>query len=136
MLVAWLITWLFVSTRPSPEMTIPVPSADSLLYWSVELTSTTAGSTFAAIAAAFSGPLPVLPWPPLFPVPLPLPVPGRPLPAPEPPPAGLPPKPLPAPLPPCCGMVPGPDAAEAGLEWFSSMAANAPTPAASAATVA
>ena len=49
------ITWLLVSTSPDDEMIIPVPSAVSLLYLSVEVMSTRPGSTFFATATRLSG---------------------------------------------------------------------------------
>ena len=52
MIVAPSITWLLVSTSPDDEMIIPVPSAVSLLYLSVEMMSTRPGLTFAATFAA------------------------------------------------------------------------------------
>src|SRR5260370_10577810 len=49
------ITWLLVSTSPDEEMIIPVPSAVSFLYFSVETMSTRPGSTFFTTAAGTSG---------------------------------------------------------------------------------
>src|SRR6185437_16695655 len=138
-LVAWSITWLLVSTRPLGEMTMPVPSAVALLYFSCEVTSTMPGSTLLASACALSEPAPAL----LPPVPALLP------PCPFWPP--LPPNPLPPPLPPnpllpllkgFCWMPPPPGLVLVGADallgvldvWLSAMAAPAPAPAASAAT--
>src|SRR5258707_1219879 len=138
MLVAWSITWLLVRMRPSDEMTMPVPSADWLLYCSVDSTSTTAGSTLAASAVAFSGPLPVfLPPLPVLPLPLPVPVPPDPNGLPLKPPPPSPELPFPVPLPfPLDGRPLEPSEEVADEEWLSSMAAPAPAPAASTATVA
>src|SRR5258708_24969274 len=131
MLVAWSTTWLLVRMRPSDEMTMPVPSADWLLYCSVDSTSTTAGSTLAASALAFSGPLPVFVPPlPALPLPLPVPVPPLPLPVPVPPdPNGLPLKPpppelpFPVPLPfPLDGRPLEPSGEVADEEWLRAMA--------------
>jgi hypothetical protein len=44
-----------VSTRPVEDRIIPVPSAVSLWYFSVDLMSTRPGSTFLCTAATFSG---------------------------------------------------------------------------------
>ena len=52
--VAPSITWLLVSTRPEDEMIIPVPSAVSPLYLSVEVMSTRPGSTLFATADRLS----------------------------------------------------------------------------------
>jgi hypothetical protein len=52
--VAPSITWLLVSTRPEGERIIPVPSAVSLAYVSVEVMSTRPGTTFRSTAAWFS----------------------------------------------------------------------------------
>ena len=54
-MVAPSITWLLVSTSPDDEMIIPVPSAVSLSYFSVEVMSTRPGLTFFSTAAALSG---------------------------------------------------------------------------------
>ena len=59
-LVAWSMTWLLVSTRPFDEMTMPVPSAVSPLYFRSEVMSTRAGSTLPESAVAFSEPVPLL----------------------------------------------------------------------------
>src|ERR1700744_6313874 len=69
-LVASSMTWLLVSTSPLEEITMPVPSAVSPLYFSVEVMSTTPGSTLAASADAFREPVPLLaPVPALAPLP-------------------------------------------------------------------
>src|SRR2546429_7812345 len=56
MLVEPATTWLFVSTSPDEESTIPVPAARPFWYPSTVLMSTTAGSTFVAIALVSAGP--------------------------------------------------------------------------------
>ena len=55
MTVAPSITWLLVSTSPEEETIIPVPSAVSPLYLSVEVMSTRPGFTFFTTAARLSG---------------------------------------------------------------------------------
>src|SRR5580658_2464421 len=62
MLVESSITWLFVSTSPSELITMPVPAACSLLYWSVVLIRTRPGSTLFRIACwlASAAPPPLL----------------------------------------------------------------------------
>ncbi len=56
------ITWLFVRTRPSALMTIPVPSDEVPPEYSMAASmSTTPGSTLAATRALFSEPPLVLP---------------------------------------------------------------------------
>ena len=54
--MAWSITWLLVSTSPPEEMTIPVPSAVSLLYLRFDMMSTRPGSTFFCTVFGLSGP--------------------------------------------------------------------------------
>jgi hypothetical protein len=55
--VAPSITWLLVRTTPSlADKMMPVPSAVSLWYFSVEVMSTIPGSTFASSACWFSVP--------------------------------------------------------------------------------
>ena len=54
MLVAPATTWLFVRTSPSAVSTMPVPAAAAPCRPSSVLTSTMAGSTFAATASASS----------------------------------------------------------------------------------
>ena len=49
--VAPSITWLLVSTRPAGDRIIPVPSAVSLAYLSVDVMSTRPGTTFRSTAA-------------------------------------------------------------------------------------
>ena len=49
------MTWLLVITSPVDEMIIPVPSAVSLLYVSVEVMSTRPGFTLFATATRLSG---------------------------------------------------------------------------------
>jgi hypothetical protein len=139
MLVASLTTWLLVSTRPLDEMTMPVPSATSPAYCSVESTSTTPGSTLAAMAVAFSDPVPefVPPLLPLLPL-LPEPLPNGLVPKGLPPPNGLLPE-LPPELPPPFPVPPPgrlPEADVLAAEWLSPTAAPAPAPAASTATAA
>src|SRR6516225_8642070 len=56
MLVAPLMTWLFVSTTPFDVSTMPVPAACSCWYPSVVLMSTRPGSTLAAMALTSLGP--------------------------------------------------------------------------------
>ena len=46
------MTWLLVSTSPLELITMPVPAARSLLYWSVVLMITTPGRTRAAMSCA------------------------------------------------------------------------------------
>ncbi len=61
--VAPSITWLLVSTRPDGDRIIPVPSAVSLAYASVEVMSTRPGLTFRTTAAWFSAdPDPLPAW--------------------------------------------------------------------------
>jgi hypothetical protein len=54
-LVAWSMTWLLVSTRPEEDTIIPVPSAVSPRYLSVEVMSTRPGLTFLSTLSTAAG---------------------------------------------------------------------------------
>src|ERR1019366_1580137 len=109
MVVAFSITWLFVSTRPDEETTMPVPAAAPPWARVVSM-STKAGSTCDAIAAVLS-PAGELFDPDPDPVPVPVPAPR--------------PDPDPTPEEPWDGMVP--NDGELPVAVFS-MACSTPAP--------
>src|SRR5581483_4166948 len=69
--VAPSMTWLFVRTSPVELRTMPVPAPEAIPPENVESMSTSAGLTFAAIAAGLDGPPEPLrlPEPPKLPTP-------------------------------------------------------------------
>jgi hypothetical protein len=58
-LVEFSMTWLLVNTSPSELITMPVPAAASLLYFSVVLMTTRPGSTL--LTTSCTSTVPVVP---------------------------------------------------------------------------